>query len=296
VKNVWECGDVDGACAFTPRHAHTLPKAALLKRSLLLALVLMLASCAPPADPLTPFEATPPTWSTSEELLGTEWVLVELNGAPPMDGSHITLEFAGDGVGGYAGCNWYAHRYEGRPVDPDTPGVTFTLTARACAEQAFMDQEQVFWEALHSVAERRLSSADRLEFYDAAGVAVLAFARQPQLDLNPADLVGTRWRLTSLGGAAPLEGSEITLAFDSATELSGHAGCRDYRATYQAEGDDLNLTFMEMLQLDCADEARLLQEGEFMTLLGEATDYRRSQGELEIVTASGRNLLFAPSE
>lgn len=260
--------------------------------AVLLALLGITAACAPPADPILPNEATPHPWSRSEELLGSEWVLVELHGAPPVDGSRITLEFEDDGVGGYAGCNWYGRQYA--PLEPDD--VAFTLTARACAEQALMDQEHVFVEVLQSAAERRLASADRLEFYDAAGATVAAFARQPQLDLDPADLVGTRWRLTRLGGAAPLAGSEITLAFDSTLELSGHAGCRDYRATYQAEGDDLNLTFMEMVQMDCPDEARLLQEGAYTTLLGEATDYRLGEGDLEILTASGRNLLFVPAE
>jgi heat shock protein HslJ len=109
----------------------------------------------------------------------------------------------------------------------------------------------------------------------------------PQLDMDPADLVGTRWQVVTMNGQPPLAGTTLTIVFDSATELSGHAGCRDYRGTYQAEGDDLSLRFLEMTSLECADQARLLQEGEFTTRLSEATRWRLDGDTLEIHGAGG---------
>ena len=260
----------------------------------LLTLLFLLAACAPPAAPPLPVEATPHPWAVAPELVGSEWILVELNGAAPVEGSEITLEFEADQLGGYAGCNWYGTTY--RNAEDADAAMGFSLTKRACAEPAgVMEQEQAFMAALQAAAGRRLAG-DRLEYHDASGATLAAFKARPQLDLDPADLVGTRWEVVSLNGAAPLDGPRPTLVFESATELTGYAGCRDFRATYQAAGDDLSLAFMEMLTTDCPDEARLLQEGEYTTLLSEATGYRLAEGVLEILAVGGRTLVFEPAK
>lgn len=261
------------------------------KFTLLATLLFTLAACAPPAGRL-PIETTPPPWASAPELVGTEWVLVELNGAAPVPGSHLTLAFEADQLGGYAGCNWYGSTYQDAAPGTPLPEMGFSLTKRACLEPAgVMEQEQAFLTALQSAVGRRVVN-NRLEYHDTSGATVAAFVEQPQLDLDPAALIGTRWNLVSLAGAAPLAGTQPTLVFESAIDLTGHSGCRDFRATYHAEGDDLSLTFMEMLTLDCPDEARLLQEGEYATLLSEATDYRLTEGRLEIVAAGGQTLVF----
>lgn len=258
----------------------------------LLALLFLLAACAPAAGSDAPIEATPHPWSAAPELVGSEWVLVELNGAAPLAGSHLTLAFDAEQLTGYAGCNWYGAPYQ-EVTEAGPPAVLFSLTMRACQEPAgVMEQEQVFIITLQSAAGRRLLG-ERLEYHDAAGLTVAAFALEVQRDMDPADLVGTRWHLVSLAGAPPLEAPLPTLAFEREGELIGHSGCRDFRATYQAKDDDLNLLFMEMLTPDCPDQARLLQEGEYTTLLSEATSYRLADSELEIYTASGQSLLFA---
>ena len=257
----------------------------------LLSLLFLLAACAPPAAEL-PIESTPHPWSATPELVGSEWVLVELNGAAPLDGSHITLAFDAEQLTGYAGCNWYGSGYQNTTAE-ETPAMGFSLTKRACQEPAgVMEQEQVYLTALQSATGRRISG-ERLEYHDAAGATVAAFAPEVQRDMDPADLIGTRWQLVSLAGAAPLEAPLPTLVFESEGELTGHSGCRDFRAAYQAKDDDLDLLSMEMLTLDCPDEARLLQEGEYTTLLSEATGYRLAEGELEIYTAGGQSVMFA---
>ena len=112
--------------------------------------------------------------------------------------------------------------------------------------------------------------------------------------MDPRDLVGTEWELLSLNGRQPVEGSEITIAFTE-DEISGNAGCRGYRGTYRASGDDISFPELGMTDPECAgSEALILQEGEYTTSLEWATNYRLSEGQLEILTARGETLLFGP--
>ncbi len=265
-----------------------------------LLLLLLLSACAAPGPvstgvptvPGVPVESMAQPWAAAPELFGAEWVLVELNGAAPLAGSQITLAFGEMGISGYAGCNWYNAGYLETGVEGAPAGIAFSLTKRACQEAGRMEQEQVLMTALQSAVGRR-RAGERLEFHAAAGDIVAAFTALPQLDMNPADLVGTRWQLVRLAGAAPLAAPRPTLVFDSDTAFSGHSGCRDFQGAYQAKDDDLFVGSLEILTTDCADPARLQQEGEYTTLLSETTHYRLAEGELELMTLNGKNLLFA---
>jgi heat shock protein HslJ len=118
--------------------------------------------------------ATPASiWAIPPELDGTSWHLVELNGAPPLAGTDITLTFSDGKAGGYAGCNTYAGPSAPNPA-ATPPAVVFTLTKRACAEPGVMAQEQAYVNTLASAAGRTLLDG-RLEFYNAAGQAILVF-------------------------------------------------------------------------------------------------------------------------
>ncbi len=171
---VWECGDV-GDVSHTPTLPYVfsvLSKVLTMRRChWILTSLLFLAACAPAAEVPIPPTAYP--WSSAPELLGTEWVLVELNGAAPLPGSHVTLAFEAEQLSGYAGCNWYGSPYHD---GGETPAVGFSLTKRACLEpEGVMAQEQAYLTALQSAVGRRVTS-DRLEYYDASGATLAAFA------------------------------------------------------------------------------------------------------------------------
>ena len=120
------------------------------------------------------------------------------------------------------------------------------------------------------------------------------FAVKEEFPMDPRDLVGTEWKLVSLNGRQPIEGSEITIAF-AEDEMSGNAGCRGYRGAYRTSGDDISFPELVMTEPECAGpEALILQEGEYTTILERATNYRLSEGHLEILTARGETLLFGP--
>jgi heat shock protein HslJ len=80
-----------------------------------------------------------PSPSRGGSLAGTEWILTEFRGEPPLGGAEITLAFDDSTAGGYAGCNHYG----GAPV---VTAATVRLdalvsTARACEDARFMEQE-----------------------------------------------------------------------------------------------------------------------------------------------------------
>ncbi|MEJ2521808.1 MAG: META domain-containing protein [Gammaproteobacteria bacterium] len=54
-------------------------------------------------------------------------------------------------------------------------------------------------------------------------------------------LAGTAWRLSSLGGEAPLAGSEITLRFGEGNRISGTDGCNRLAGDYEQRGASLRV-------------------------------------------------------
>jgi heat shock protein HslJ len=224
-------------------------------------------------------------------LRDTEWILELLHGQDLLEGSHLTLNLAQEGFRGFAGCNSYGGKYEAADKGALVTSEA-SLTAMDCQSPALMEQEQVYVEAIVSSAAYRVID-DRLEIDNAAGETVLVFVRKEQAAMNPDDLLGTAWRLASLDGDSLIEGSTITLAFHNEYRVVGHAGCRDYIATYGASGDDIGFSFFAMIDAGCSmDEALIMQDSEYTTVLGWASSYRLQGGQLEMQTERGEALVF----
>jgi heat shock protein HslJ len=270
---------------------------------LLVALLLaaLLAGCGPAASPSAP-EATPSVPDATagpNPLAGSEWTLTALRGSPPLEGTHISLKFEEEWLGGFAGCNTYGGGLEwgGYTATEEgtltVPMIAMTVMACPSSPESVMEQERTYVETLRGATAYRLDG-DRLELQDAAGETVLAYSREAAYDSKPGDLPGTAWQLISMDGRAAVEGSTISLVYHDEHRLSGDAGCRDYVALYEADGDDLVLFFQAMLGPDCAEDRLREREGTYSTLLEGAARYRLAEGQLEILTIRGESLLFEP--
>jgi len=268
----------------------------MLNRSTLMILVLaaVFAVCGLSAavEPLYTDNDTAST-ASSGHLNETEWVLTLLNDRSPVEESRITLTFAENMVTGFAGCN----RYGGEYTMADDGTLTIPEIASTAADcpmpKGVMTQEAAYIEALLGAAAYRVMD-NRLEIDNAAGETLLVFTLKEELMMDPSALEGIEWPLISWNGRSPLENSNITIAF-AAGEMRGHAGWRDYTGTYEASGDDIRFTSIGMEEPTCPKpEALRSQEAEYTTSLSLATNYRLSEGQLEILTAPGGVLIYAP--
>ncbi|MCK4472442.1 MAG: META domain-containing protein, partial [Anaerolineae bacterium] len=221
----------------------------------------------------------------------TEWVLTSLNSNTLLEGSNITLNFAEGGAGGFAGCNAYGGEYTAADEGALTIG-EMVITLMDCqTPEGILEQEAAYVEALRNATAYRVMD-DRLEIANAAGETTLVFTMKEEFPMDPSNLVGTAWQLVSMDGHSPVEGATITLAFHDENQVSGSAGCRGYVGGYEASGDDIRFLWLAMMGDICAGpEALLEQEGQYTTSLGWATNYRLSEGQLEILTARGEVLV-----
>jgi len=227
-------------------------------------------------------------------LQDTEWLLSSLYGESLVEGSRVTLNLGGERFEGLAGCNNYGGEFEVAEGGNLRTSEIFS-TAMACpSPEGIMEQETAYIQALCSSATYRVADG-RLETADERGETILVFARKEEFNTDPSALVGTVWRLVSVDGESLSGGSAFTLAFYSESILGGHAGCRDYLATYQAAGDDLNLPFEAMFDVDCrVEDAALEQEAEFLGVMAPKADLRLAEGQLEIYGERGGVLVFEP--
>jgi heat shock protein HslJ len=207
--------------------------------------------------------------------------------------SYVQLNLGPEEFDGYAGCNHFGGEYEAASEGILDLG-QFPITVMDCpSPEGVMAQEQALVKALSDAASYRLDG-DRLEIEDAAGETILTFVRQELGSDDPAQLAGTAWRLVDLDGREPLAGSAVTLAFHQGQRASGFGGCRDYVMLYEVDGPELDFTFTAMLGPGCPDEARMVQEGTFTTIVGWATRIRLEGERLELLTVRGETLTFEP--
>jgi heat shock protein HslJ len=258
----------------------------------LLVFGIALAACAPTTLPTLPPATSVPTAAAAGALEGTEWVLCSLRGEPLLKDTHISLGFEGGQASGFAGCNGYGGPYAAEEGILSFPEIAVQL--QLCPEpEGVMEQEEVYLQALMAAVNYQLIDG-HLEILDESGETILEYSQQKGADLEPAGLIGTAWQLVSMDGQEPAEGSTITLVFHDEHRVSGHAGCRDYVAVYDAASDDLGFSYMAMLGAVCPDKPLLVQEGAYTTTLEWTVHYRLAEARLELLTVRGETLAFEP--
>jgi len=192
--------------------------------------------------------------ASADPLADTGWVLVSLDGVPPPLDPVIRLEFQGGFARGFAGCNFFDGPYT--LTDATVQLREVAQTAMACADNALMQQESAFFDALRATDTYGLQD-ETLELRDASGVARLVFRSQERQAADPAQLYDTRWHLESIAGEAPTGERPITLELTAGGKVLGDAGCRTYTATWQAEADRIDFPMIAMDEETCADQALL---------------------------------------
>jgi heat shock protein HslJ len=119
----------------------------------------------------------------TDELAGTEWELISLNGKDLIEGTAITLEFAETYLGGQMGCNGYggspdSGEYVSKSNGTFQLGDPFAVTVQLCTDpEGIMEQESEYIEALMAASRYQILD-ERLEIEDVAGELLLVYEQK----------------------------------------------------------------------------------------------------------------------
>jgi heat shock protein HslJ len=105
-------------------------------------------------------------------------------------------------------------------------------------------------------------------------------------DTSSGGLVGTEWRVTSIGGAGTIPGAPPTMAFGQDGNVRGTTGCNTYSAAFLTDREHLHIGPIESTAMGC-DAARAAQEAAFHGAMSAATAWRRAEdGSLHMTGAA----------
>lgn len=220
-----------------------------------------------------------------QALAGTSWRLTSLNGNAPAPGTTVTANFGEDGrLTGSSGCNSYQTPFE---VEGNSISVDLIAgTLMACPEP-IGSQETAFLTALQTAATYQIQG-EELALQDAAGNVTATFTA-----LKPLTLAGTSWLVQAYNNGqqavvSVIIGTELTATFGEDGNLTGTAGCNDYSAPYQVEGDNISIGPAAATQMVCAEpEGIMEQEQQYLAALQTAATYRFPGDRIELRTAEG---------
>jgi heat shock protein HslJ len=200
---------------------------------------------------------------------------------PPVEGGTVvTAIFSDDGnVSGSGGCNYYAGSYE---VNEDQISLgPLATTAKICPTGS--EQETEYLGALgaaetFSLFGQRLS----ISYNDGQGILIYSSASLP--------LEGTLWTLVSVEGEALPEGIEITALFapgegDEPGSVGGSAGCNNYSASFEVEGETLKIGPAATTRKFC--ETGMDEEAAYLAAIEGDNTYQIIGDNLDLVTESG---------
>jgi heat shock protein HslJ len=174
-------------------------------------------------------------------LPDTEWQLVSLNGASPVEGSRITLVFRdGSHASGQAGCRDYTTTYEASGDKIRFPFLSMSGDDACLADEALYRQEGQYTDAL-SWATNFLLDEGRLEIRTARGEVLIFEPPSVEPAVRP-EQAGPGFPPTDYGCTSPfymvwsshrLEG--LTLQVQEAVEAAGIKGAK---VSAEAYGED----------------------------------------------------------
>jgi heat shock protein HslJ len=122
--------------------------------------------------------------------------------------------------------------------------------------------------------------------------ALLAGGCFAEGDTPSSGLIGTEWRVSSIGGAATIAGAPPTMAFGSDGNVRGTTGCNTYSGTVLIDHEHLHIGPLASTAIGC-DAARAAQEVAFEAALAGATTWRQAN-DASLHMTGGAELVAVP--
>jgi heat shock protein HslJ len=230
------------------------------------------------------------------QLEGIEWVLnsylnQEGELVEPIPGTFASANFKDGQVNGNASCNGYFGGYE---VDGNSISIgPLASTEMFCGSPpGVMDQEMAFLSAMGSAAEYKIE-AEQLILLDASGETLLVFDVAEALVLP-----GSLWNVLMYNNGqeavvSVIIGTEITVYFGEDGQLTGNAGCNNYSAAYEIDGDQIAIGPAITSRMACGEpEGVMEQELAYLAALGMASAYQfEEQERLILLDSEGRRVV-----
>jgi heat shock protein HslJ len=238
-----------------------------------------LAACAPPVEESPAATKPPPSpkgaiwaWTT---LSGGETLTVD---AP----DRYTLELLDEGRYAFrANCNTGGGYYtiEGDRISL-APG---PVSLAACPPGSHGDR----FASLLGQAAGYAREGARLTLELSDGAGTLEFE-----EMKPMSLTATTWSVRSYnnGKAAVVSvasGTKLNTVFSGDGRLSGSAGCNNYRASYEIDGEGLSIGPAAATRKMCAGEGVMEQETAFLQALTTVATWEIRGERLQLRTADG---------
>jgi len=231
----------------------------------------------------------------AQDLAG-EWFLAELNGAPPVSGTNVSIAFSEDAIAGSGGCNTYGGGYtlSGQKIQFSE----LAMTLMACMDEDINRQEADFFIALNQVGSWDVSG-DTLTL--SGDTARIVFARGgPEADSPQAENPQGTWRLVQVNGAPADPVTEFILIFDAPDAanqgaLNGWSGCATYTGTYTAGDGSLAFNELTMTAMSCTDGSVAEAERAYLQQLQQVASYALEGGQL-VLGGEGVELVYAAND
>jgi heat shock protein HslJ len=231
--------------------------------------------------------------ATHLPLEGSTWVLTGIAKGDAMIQTwidvEITAEFVDGTMAGSSGCNRYSAGYE---LDGQSLKIGMAMgTLMACDEER-MGREGEFLGALEAVDSYEIKM-ETLTLMGADGKSVMVFQVATDLPLE-----GTAWTLQAIAAEDAIVStafdSEITATFAEG-QVSGSAGCNQYFAGYELEGEGLYLGPVGRTEMACMEVDRMEREDAFLKALEAVAGYSIKMGTLTLTDAAGETLIIFTS-
>ncbi len=149
-----------------------------------------------------------------------------------------------------------------------------------------------------------MKSLTRRSAYVFVGILVVVMSAcaapsNGQTSVSAADLAGTDWSLESYGEVGfetqVIEGTEVTLEFQSGGQVVGTGGCNSFGGQYQVSNGKISFSQIVSTEMACTAEGLMSQEAAYFQALQNTGEFELKDNQLTIWYNNGQSVLnFVP--